>query len=298
MRRPGVRDVVEGKKPRRDEDLFGEDEAAAQEDWRGEGVQDEASWVEDSQLASGSLHPEIRTLIMDVFGDAGAVLEILRGRRVQQGGDMAEYDNEASATTKAKKRKLASAHAQQAGDGGDGGGGAESEDDEERLTRVDQPERLYLRFRRRQGELMSDLEIKAEASWLTARMVAELGPDLNLNPMDLLAKYKERFKEQSDHYDPNTTTVEEDIEEKTVLVLEMLLNQGLEVPYILTHRNHLISPPLDRKLVWMIYDLDQEWHRVRHLSLHLQKLLATVPEPRSTFMNQFASQVDKFRTGM
>lgn len=230
------------------------------------------------------MHAEIEHLITDVFGDAAVVMEILRGKR--------HREVETDETLKSKKLKSATP----AEIGHDENEESMLGDDEMTLTRIGQPERLYSRYRRR-PVVTSETEIALEAKWLTARIVSELVPDLSLDPQDLLTKYKERLGAQSDHYDPATKTVEQDIEEKTILVLEMLLNERLEVPFILTHRAHLICPPLNDKIVWMIYEFDLEWWRLRHLSWHLQKLISSLPEPRPPALDQLFGQLENFRTG-
>lgn len=233
------------------------------------------AWGEEDHRGSYSMHPDIESLIIEVFGDARAVMEILGRRRPR---DIGEAEEEG----KAKKSKPEVPEI--------------LEDDEETLIKIDQPERLFLRYRKRPVET-SSAEIALEAAWLTAKLVSDIGPDLNLSPKDLAEKYKEAFGPRSEHYDPKTTTVEGDIEEKVGSILNMLLNQRLEVPFIFTHRAHVIAPPLSATLVWMVYELDQEWCRLRYLSLHLQKLLLAIPEPRPPLIDQLSSQLDHFRTG-
>lgn len=275
------------------EDLFGDDEGAppSDEGWggeEGEGCMIEEggeSWVDEGSRGTFAVfHPEIQGLIEEVFGDCGAVMEILKGRRQR-----APVED----IPKTKKQKTSP---QTIEEGVVYGDDIILGDDEGTLTRVDQPERLCLRYRKRPVET-SEAEIALEAAWLTTRLVTELAPDINLNPQSLLAKYKEKLGPQNSDYDPATTTVEQDMEQKIILVLDMLLNQRLEVPFILIHREHLISPPLDAKLVWMVYEYDQEWCRLRPLSLHLQKLLAAIPEPHPPIVQQLAYQLEHFRVG-
>lgn len=274
MKRPGRED--DGEESERE--LFREDEAPPEEDWKEEEMMGEEIGEEEGQRGNFAMHPEIENLIVEVFGDARAVMEILGRRRPREVGEAGD-------------EQVIKSAAKQQSDYLD-----VLEDDEETLTRIDQPERLFLRYRKRPVETSAE-EIALESKWLTSKLVAELGPNLSLSPSDLLEKYNEILGPRCEHYDPTTTTVEMDFEDKIAVLLNMLLNQRLEVPFILTHRAHLIAPPLNPKLVWMVYEMDQEWCRLRHHSLHLKKLLSTLPEPRLPIIEQFPHQLDHFQTG-
>lgn len=57
-------------------------------------------------------------------------------------------------------------------------------------------------------------------------------------------------------------TQTQEITDAVVEALEYMLNDRLEVPFIVVHRSHLLVPPLTTEVLWKIYQWDLSWWRI------------------------------------
>ncbi|KAL8269992.1 hypothetical protein Esti_006092 [Eimeria stiedai] len=127
---------------------------------------------------------------------------------------------------------------------------------DESIARTDFPERLQLRLQNRHHAI-TEASLAAEALWISKRLLSEFEEDLT----------KERLQER--YYDAFglgcrlQREPELDVQQKVLLLLQLLLQQGLEVVFILEHRMHLLSPPLSAAMVWRAYELDIHFVRLK-----------------------------------
>ncbi|EAN30492.2 SH2 domain protein [Theileria parva strain Muguga] len=142
--------------------------------------------------------------------------------------------------------------------------------EDEEIRQVDEPERLYIRYRNRPRRT-DEREIQSEAQWMTRRLMQEFNIDLSKDSVK--RTYEKIFRGT---YTNNHNSVASDVTEKCELLLNWLLNERFEVPFILYHKRHLICPPLTDSIVWRVYQLDLEWVRLNTLSKQIQTKIGKI----------------------
>ncbi|XP_955353.1 uncharacterized protein TA18820 [Theileria annulata] len=142
--------------------------------------------------------------------------------------------------------------------------------EDEEIRKVDEPERLYIRYHNRQRKT-DDREIQTEAQWVARRLMNEFNIDLSKESVK--RTYEKTFQGT---YTNNHTSVVSDVSEKCELLLNWLLNERWEVPFILYHKRHLICPPLTDSIIWRVYQLDLEWVRLNTLSKQIQSKIGKI----------------------
>lgn len=272
--------------------LFGRDES---DDERGD--EDDRrrdrlrrGWEEEEEegVATYGMQPEAAALIADIFGDIGTVMEIL-GRRKPREEDMMEDVVEAgerpTPTLPPTVAKKWAAGARELAEG------EFLTDSDDVIRYADMPERLCTLLGPT-PRVVPPEEIAAEAAWVTWKLMPDWGLEAALPPQALVQRYKAAFGDRSSYYDPATTPVSADVEEKVTLVLTWILNQHVEIPFIIAHRAHLVCPPLTERSLWVVEDLHREWARLHQASQHVLGLLDKLDDPN---LAQYRPPVADFR---
>nr|CEL69631.1 TPA: transcription elongation factor SPT6 [Neospora caninum Liverpool] len=264
---------------------------AAREE-RGDASEDEEAWLEEDALRESAAQQrmgETWGLVYDCFGDVDAVIRILCNQRPPKhsgsGGEEDDFQGAGDAEIDKRRRrdqgrggreddegdelrpragKLGAKRAPRAGRRGEGWEAIGEPDEvkreyltafDEHVRRVDDPERLFLRFQDR-PKSTSQAALVLESGWITARLFREFGAQLTEE--ELRKRYFDSFFEgcrlrRSPYHD---------VRQKVIVLLDWVLNERLEIVFILHHKLHLIAPPLTEEMVWRVYELDQQYCRL------------------------------------
>lgn len=128
---------------------------------------------------------------------------------------------------------------------------------DEVIRDTDIPERLQLRFPNR--EPPTQAEIQKEAEWI----------------------YNHLFPEY--RYSPNASTIS-----KIGNILQFLLVDYFEIPFIATYRREYWLPDLSRKHLWDIYDLDEKYFYFIGRKLNLSSMIEKIDDLDLTTHVEFA----------
>ncbi|KAH0486205.1 MAG: hypothetical protein KVP17_000091 [Porospora cf. gigantea B] len=138
----------------------------------------------------------------------------------------------------------------------------------------DMPERYQRRFAHRNLEV-TFASMEQEAQWISGRLQESM-PEV-FDQALVRQRYEAVFGDVVT-YLPENKSVAQDVQEKVLLVLDLILKQFLEVPVIVMHKGHLLMPPLTEDSIWKTYELDAEWHRLHDSYTHIcQQLRALRP---------------------
>ncbi|KAK1933025.1 hypothetical protein X943_001882 [Babesia divergens] len=216
------------------------------------------SWLDDEYTDRADFDlSDIWATVAECFGDVDLVVQILKNERnmhPREDAAMSDYDvedveppaqAEATLESLADPDELAKEYM--------------TKQDEE-IREKDEPERLYIRYKNRPRRT-EQRDIKEEAQWITRRLIADFPDDLSTERVNEM--YEVMFRGT---FPVPVVEAEDDIREKCELVLDWLLNERWEVPFILHHKRHLICPPLTDDIVWRIYHLDAEWIKLKHMA--------------------------------
>ncbi|XP_053992337.1 transcription elongation factor SPT6-like isoform X2 [Hylaeus volcanicus] len=256
------------------------------------GDNDDLSLSDDksvSDMSDYGVDIEVSSLIRNIFGDVRTVFEIL-GRRRRVTNDDYSYEYKAayekncrSITTNSlnSKNSLLGGEAplqlRSEKNSGETEGGLNCDSDS-MLWQLDKPERHSHRYKLRKAHYTDD-ELKREAEWISLQLVSNSPIHfVNHDPFSLKKIYQSTFGAKSNYYDPETTSVIEDIEEKICLFLYFLLNEHLEVPVIMLHHGHRLCPPLNERFAWYIVEMDQQWSSLSKEAQFVSNLLARLPK--------------------
>lgn len=303
----GHRSDVDARHPKR---LRKQDDRELQEG-------DDEDWGSDEDNVADQetygLDPDTIAYIAEVFGDVGTIMEILGRRNFSEDGTEEDAGLQKATDTKIASEEIItevpdapeSSESSEKTNADTSRRPAAREPEEaarEYLTdtdaaicRTDKPERHVVRYKNRPCSYSNET-LKTEAGWIAWRVTTDMGLGGVVADEESLQKmYRDAFGPKSDYYNPQTTSVRQDIEETTVLFLHLLLNENLEVPTILLVHGHRLCPPITERLAWLIVDLDQEWSRLSHAASCMDLLLAQLPEtdPDVVYLR---SRVEQFKT--
>ncbi|EPR60774.1 transcription elongation factor SPT6 [Toxoplasma gondii GT1] len=273
-----------------------------QED-RAEASEEDEAWLEEEDALQDSAAQqrmgETWGLVYDCFGDVDAVVRILCNvkpvKHTASGGEEDEFQGAGDVADEPRRRREGrgreddeelrgrlgkAAGPRRSGKGRPSEGWeAIGEPDEvkrefltsfdEHVRRVDDPERLFLRFIQRPKHT-SKAALVLESGWITSRLFREFGAQLTTE--ELRKRYFDSFFEgcrlrRSPYHD---------VRQKVILLLDWVLNERLEVVFILHHKLHLIAPPLTEEMVWRVYELDQQFCRLQAKKRRLFELIEEV----------------------
>ncbi|EKX73273.1 conserved hypothetical protein [Theileria equi strain WA] len=224
------------------------------------------SWFEEDETASRAFElSDVWATVAECFGEVDLVVQILKNERVVQAAEEAvESDYEIEQEEQQQQPKPEEPTLENYADPDELAREYLTKEDDE-IRAVDQPERLFIRYKDRPRST-DHREIQNEATWMTKRLLSEFSADLS---KDRIKKaYESVFK---DTFPTQEQPPFQDTKEKCEMVLNWLLNERWEVPFILYHKRHLVCPPLTDAIVWRIYQLDSEWVRLSSLSSEIQK---------------------------
>ncbi|PFH33943.1 hypothetical protein BESB_070950 [Besnoitia besnoiti] len=274
--------------------------AGAREDRADVSDEDEEAWLEEEDaLRESSTQQrmgETWGLVYDCFGDVEAVVRILCNQRPPrhawprdgeeddlQAGDsefgdraarrrrdalLGDCEDEESEEARARSgrvdrtggRRLPGKPGSRRGDGWEAIGEPDEVKREfltafdEQVRRADEPERLYLRFLDR-PKTTSKAALVLESKWITTRLFREFGAQLTEE--ELQKRYFDSFFEGC----RLRRSPQHDVRQKVILLLDWVLNERLEIVFILHHKLHLLAPPLTEEMIWRVYELDQQYAR-------------------------------------
>ncbi|KEP61287.1 UNVERIFIED_CONTAM: transcription elongation factor SPT6 [Hammondia hammondi] len=268
----------------------------------GEASEEDEAWLEEEDALQDSAAQqrmgETWGLVYDCFGDVDAVVRILCNvkpvKHAASGGEEDEFQGAGDVAEETRRRRegrgreedeelrgrLGKAAGAKRGKGrASEGWEAIGEPDEvkrefltsfdEHVRRVDDPERLFLRFIHRPKHT-SKAALVLESRWITSRLFREFGAQLTTE--ELRRRYFDSFFEgcrlrRSPYHD---------VRQKVILLLDWVLNERLEIVFILHHKLHLIAPPLTEEMVWRVYELDQQFCRLQAKKRRLLELIEEV----------------------
>eukprot|EP00923_Selenidium_pygospionis_P043093 GHVN01074259.1.p1 GENE.GHVN01074259.1~~GHVN01074259.1.p1 ORF type:complete len:1821 (+),score=338.49 GHVN01074259.1:495-5465(+) len=180
------------------------------------------------------------------------------------------------------------------------------------IRKTDEPERVFMRYRNRSPETLSEAALQREAQWIAGRLINSVddGPGNNFGPLYLTEKivkqaYEREFGisrltdggDRPTMFYPYDKTTRQDVEEKVYLVLDMMLAKRYEVPFILYHHHSQVCPPLNDLMIWKIWELDLEWWRLSVQWTTLMNAVMTshsgsVPSKIRVALEKFETQED------
>eukprot|EP00917_Polyrhabdina_sp_WS-2016_P021910 GHVP01047468.1.p1 GENE.GHVP01047468.1~~GHVP01047468.1.p1 ORF type:complete len:1596 (+),score=343.25 GHVP01047468.1:23-4810(+) len=236
--------------------IFPEEEAAEQfQEYGYEDQLDDQGWLDEVRGLRG-LSTEHMGAIEDVFGDLDAVIEILKQHTSRpESGASPEIEDE--------HKKVA-------------------QDDEaikqmplaERVLHVDQPERLMYKFQCH-PDTVTDEDLKNEAIWMFHSLETEF-PGANFSAVALFDKYKALYG-GNESLIPNLTSpssVQELFIEAILKFLKLYFDY-YEVPTIIDHHMHHLSPPLTKEMLWKMHSWDSDYWKLHEISKKVSKLAKT-----------------------
>ncbi|CAD98338.1 transcription elongation factor, SPT6-like [Cryptosporidium parvum Iowa II] len=146
---------------------------------------------------------------------------------------------------------------------------------------ADIPERLYLLYGSRWKSLkerkISKQELQQEALWISRKFL-QTYPEL----------FKEELLRRSHNLEFKTSFpyvsnggVMQVVSNAVFLVLDWILNERLDVPYISLHKMHLIQPPLNDFLLGKIVFLDSIYYKLKLSIESFQQKLLSIREKKS-----------------
>ncbi|KAH8582225.1 transcription elongation factor [Cryptosporidium sp. chipmunk genotype I] len=146
---------------------------------------------------------------------------------------------------------------------------------------ADIPERLYLLYGSRWKSLkerkISKEELQQEAVWISRKFL-QTYPEL----------FKEELLRRSHNLEFKTSFpyvssggVIQVVSNAVFLVLDWILNERLDVPYISLHKMHLIQPPLNDFLLGKIVFLDSIYYKLKLSVENFQQRLLAIREKKS-----------------
>ncbi|PHJ23013.1 transcription elongation factor [Cystoisospora suis] len=259
--------------------------------------EDEEGWLEEDGGGRDSQQQRMNEawgLVYDCFGDVDAVIRILCNQRPgkrtadeggaagtgKPGGGSGEGGDEDDEEREDADKKLPALSGRKGLPGkrppGVGGWEEIGEPDEvkrdyltafdEHVRRVDEPERLYIRYMHR-PRVTTRASLVLESRWVTARLFREFGPQLT--ERELQKRYFDAFF-KSCHL---RRSPQHDVRQKVLLLLHWLLNERLEVVFLLHHKLHLLAPPLTEEMIWRVYELDLQYVRLQARRRKVAELL-------------------------
>lgn len=271
LKRAGVGSSSEDEDPphRRPGSLF---------DYEEEGRDEEQEVEEYEQYDEGSAFFTVnqQNHLRDIFGsDLQSLMDILSGRRPRTLTTKDDYEDYNAVTVSAPRAV-----------------------DSAKTPELDEPERLLERYKHRPRPVTEEC-LNQEAEWIVSRLrdISESHPitiqkAVEIQCKDKLqrlqenaailrvsslyttfpinelfneklqrARFREIFKQSAEDFE----SLHEEMVNKVQMVLEFLLNERLEPSPINWHRGHLLFPPLTPETVWLIYELDVQWWRLREL---------------------------------
>ncbi|UKJ88703.2 mRNA transport factor [Theileria orientalis] len=258
-------------------------------------IEPEDSWDEEDQMTRAAELSDAWGLVAECFGRVDLVIQILKNERVPLQNMLAnqldqdsdydpkddpDYDNDQELVEHFEKTNLSRRDSltqenntevtlEEYVDPDELAKEYLTKEDEE-IRMVDEPERLYLRYKNRQRKL-DEREIQNEAQWMTRRLINEFNIDLSKEYLN--KSYEQTFEGT---YTNKHTSVASDVSEKCEMLISWFLNEHWEVPFILYHKRHLVCPPLTDTIVWRVFQLDLEWARLNILSKQVQKTIEKI----------------------
>ncbi|UKK01093.2 mRNA transport factor [Theileria orientalis] len=258
-------------------------------------LEQEDSWDEDDQMTRAAELSDAWGLVAECFGRVDLVIQILKNERIplqnplpnqlDQDSDYdpnedPDYDNDQELVEHFEKSNLSRRDSltqentievtlEQYVDPDELAKEYLTKEDEV-IRMVDEPERLYIRYKNRQRKL-DEREIQNEAQWMARRLINEFNIDLSKE--NVKKSYDQTFEGT---YTNKYTSVATDVAEKCEMLISWFLNEHWEVPFILYHKRHLVCPPLTDTIVWRVFQLDLEWARLNVLSKQVQKTIEKI----------------------
>jgi transcriptional accessory protein Tex/SPT6 len=259
-----------------------------------------------SDISDYGVDIEVLSLIRNIFGDVRTVFEILGRRRRLTNDDYShEYKGGYEKSWRSNTaNSLSSKNSALRGEtclqlmseknSGETEGGFSCDSDSE-LWQLDKPERHSQRYKLRKPHY-TDEELKKEAAWISLQLVSNSPIHfVNHDPFALKEVYQRTFGAKSNYYNPETTSVIEDIEEKICLFLYFLLNENLEVPVIMLHHGHRLCPPLNEHLAWYIVEMDQQWSSLSKEAEFVSNLVGRIPK-EDPDINILTEKINNFQS--
>ncbi|BAM40956.1 mRNA transport factor [Theileria orientalis strain Shintoku] len=258
-------------------------------------IDHEDSWDEDDQMTRAAELSDAWGLVAECFGRVDIVIQILKNERMPLQNllpnqpeldsdydpkEDPDYDNDVGLIEHLEKTNLSRRESveqdsnvevtlEQYVDPDELAKEYLTKEDEE-IRNVDEPERLYIRYKNRNRKL-DEREIQNEAQWMARRLLNEFNIDLSKE--NVKKSYEQTFEGT---YTNKHTSVSSDVAEKCEMLITWFLNEHWEVPFILYHKRHLVCPPLTDTIVWRVFQLDLEWSRLNTLSKQVQKTIEKI----------------------